>query len=193
MRTPRLLNFSHRPISFSPTFHSPYTLPSSVASKSFACHSYENCRGVGVFLPFWNRASEKDARHACPVPDGERTQRLDGSARTLSESAAEINSPLATSRSPLTPLSATLTKMPISVDSKGFTGKLNPLDATLTKNRGAHLSSQSLLSPPLCSCFTASPIPGISARSLLPQPHRSSFLFNSLVKGHFSPTPRPPS
>ena len=22
--------------------------------KSFACHSYENCRGVGVFFPFWN-------------------------------------------------------------------------------------------------------------------------------------------
>src|SRR5438093_4483104 len=25
-------------------FHSPYTLPSSVSCKSFACHSYENCR-----------------------------------------------------------------------------------------------------------------------------------------------------
>jgi len=35
-------------------FHSLYTLPSSVASNSFACHSYENCRGVGVFFPFWN-------------------------------------------------------------------------------------------------------------------------------------------
>ena len=22
--------------------------------KSFACHSYENCRGVGEFFPFWN-------------------------------------------------------------------------------------------------------------------------------------------
>jgi hypothetical protein len=33
-------------------------------------------------------------------------------------------------------LSATLTRMPISVHSKGFTGMLNPLDATLTKNPG---------------------------------------------------------
>jgi hypothetical protein len=30
---------------FSATSHSPYTLPSSVSCKSFACHSYENCRG----------------------------------------------------------------------------------------------------------------------------------------------------
>src|SRR5216684_7049603 len=35
-------------------FHSPYTLPSSVSCKSFACHSYENTGGVGVFFPFWN-------------------------------------------------------------------------------------------------------------------------------------------
>ena len=35
-------------------FHSPYTLPSSVSRKSFACHSYENTGGVGVFFPFWN-------------------------------------------------------------------------------------------------------------------------------------------
>jgi len=33
--------------------HSPYTLPSSVSSKSFACHSYENCPGEGAFLPIW--------------------------------------------------------------------------------------------------------------------------------------------
>ena len=36
-------------------FHSPYTLPSSVSRKSFACHSYENIGAVGVFFPFWNR------------------------------------------------------------------------------------------------------------------------------------------
>jgi hypothetical protein len=34
--------------------HLPYTLPSSVSSNSFACHSYENTGGVGVFFPFWN-------------------------------------------------------------------------------------------------------------------------------------------
>src|SRR5437660_433542 len=35
------------------SFHSPYTLPSSVSCKSFACHSYENCRGVYQQFPFW--------------------------------------------------------------------------------------------------------------------------------------------
>ena len=38
-------------------FHSPYTLPSSVSRKSFACHSYENTGGVGVFFPFWNSSN----------------------------------------------------------------------------------------------------------------------------------------
>jgi hypothetical protein len=38
-------------------FHSPYTLPSSVSPKSFACHSYENTGGVEVFFPFWNSPS----------------------------------------------------------------------------------------------------------------------------------------
>jgi hypothetical protein len=47
-------DFFSRPSPYSPAFHSPYTLPSSVFSKSFACHSYENCRGVGVFFPFRN-------------------------------------------------------------------------------------------------------------------------------------------
>jgi len=37
---------------------------------------------------------------------------------------------------PLSPLSATLTRIPVSVDSKGLTGKLSSLDATLTKNTG---------------------------------------------------------
>ena len=35
------------------TSRSPYTLPSSVSRKSCICHSSENCRGVGVFFPFW--------------------------------------------------------------------------------------------------------------------------------------------
>src|SRR5260370_15004870 len=30
------------------------TLSFSVSSKSFACHSYENCRGVYQQFPFWN-------------------------------------------------------------------------------------------------------------------------------------------
>src|SRR6266481_2379964 len=39
-----------------PPSHSPYTLPSSVSRKSFACLSYENTRGVGVFFPFRNNS-----------------------------------------------------------------------------------------------------------------------------------------
>ena len=47
-----------RPVSLSRStnktiFHSPYTLPSSVSRKSFACHSYENCRRVYQQFPFW--------------------------------------------------------------------------------------------------------------------------------------------
>ncbi len=34
-----------------PSFHSPYTLPSSVSRNSFVCHSYENTRGCGGILP----------------------------------------------------------------------------------------------------------------------------------------------
>ena len=45
------------------------------------------------------------------------------------------------------PLEATLTRMPISVHSKEFTGNLTPLNATLTKNMGGgvtHHPSQNL-------------------------------------------------
>jgi hypothetical protein len=50
----RLLHLPCRKRNEQSRFHSPYTLPSSVSRKSFACHSYENTRGVGVFFPFWN-------------------------------------------------------------------------------------------------------------------------------------------
>jgi hypothetical protein len=36
----------------------------------------------------------------------------------------------------VTPLDATLTRPPVSVDSKPLTENLSPLDATLTKNTG---------------------------------------------------------
>jgi len=48
------LSLSSPRLSSSPISHLPYTLPSSVSSKSFACHSYENCRGVYQQFPFWN-------------------------------------------------------------------------------------------------------------------------------------------
>ena len=50
----------------------------------FVCHSYENCRGGGLFFPFWNRASNKDA-------SSERAQRVEGSLFLLAH-----HSPLVT-------------------------------------------------------------------------------------------------
>jgi hypothetical protein len=38
-------------------FYALRTLPSSVSCKSFACHSYENNRGVAKLFPQWNSAS----------------------------------------------------------------------------------------------------------------------------------------
>ncbi len=45
--------FHYSPTSLVPISHLPYLLPSSVSRKIFVCHSCENCRGVGVFFPFW--------------------------------------------------------------------------------------------------------------------------------------------
>jgi hypothetical protein len=42
----------------------------------------------------------------------------------------------------ISPLHATLMDLPASVANKRLTARLNPLDATLTKNTGAHPSSQ---------------------------------------------------
>ena len=39
---------------FSFVFKSLRTLPFSVSCNPFACHSYENCRGVYQLFPFWN-------------------------------------------------------------------------------------------------------------------------------------------
>jgi hypothetical protein len=44
----------------------PYTLPSSVSCKSFVSHSYENCRGGGLFFPFWN-STPSDQRSYLPL------------------------------------------------------------------------------------------------------------------------------
>jgi hypothetical protein len=43
-----------RPLRLTPSYKIPYVLPSSVSSKSFVCHSYENCRRVPNFFPFWS-------------------------------------------------------------------------------------------------------------------------------------------
>jgi hypothetical protein len=45
---------NHSPLLAPFLFKSLRTLPFYVCYKSFICRSYENCRGVGVFFPFWN-------------------------------------------------------------------------------------------------------------------------------------------
>src|SRR6266852_6757299 len=60
--------------------YSPYTLPSSVSRKSFACHSYENTRGVYPKFPIRNsllttRHSPLDQRGGVLLPDRLLTSR----------------------------------------------------------------------------------------------------------------------
>src|SRR6266446_1811619 len=72
-------------------------------------------------------------------------------------------SPEVTLRKPLgvllTLLESTLTRVLASVDSKGLADMLNPLDATLTKNRGegGRLASSLLIPPMFVATFCWSP------------------------------------
>jgi hypothetical protein len=63
LRTQRLcVKFSDSfPQSLFLASHLPYLLPSSVSRKSFACHSYENCRGAYQQFPFWNASAPSEA------------------------------------------------------------------------------------------------------------------------------------
>src|SRR5216683_176406 len=44
------------------------TLPSSVSCKSFACHSYENCRGAYRQFPIWNAPRPSRGTRPCRNP-----------------------------------------------------------------------------------------------------------------------------
>ena len=117
---------SPRRSDLSRTSHSPYTLPSSVSSKSFTCHSYENCRGVGAFFPFWNSRNHPPLRSSISL-----TPSFEKSALCALSVLCVKNTPLPTSLHRLSaiapsPLSATLTRTPISVDSKALTEMLIP-------------------------------------------------------------------
>ena len=46
-----------------PSSKVPYILPSSACSKSFVSHSYENCRGLPTFFPFWHSPVVTHHRH----------------------------------------------------------------------------------------------------------------------------------
>ena len=127
---------SPRRSDLSRTSHSPYTLPSSVSSKSFACHSYatlasrtvlrdENCRGMVAFFPNWNsplvypertrRATFRGYSRLPFQPSIDRGFRL---GRKDPDFAGTVNFQLSP---PLSPLSATLTTVPISIHSKALT------------------------------------------------------------------------
>ncbi len=104
------------------------TLPSSVSSKSFVCHSlvpsgaegYENCR-VTSFKP-----------NILHFPSDCSTFR----SKVRRPSGAEIptwSGPVTTA---LSPLAATLMGRLVSVVDTGLTRMLSHLDATLTQNRG---------------------------------------------------------
>jgi len=119
----RLSQFSCHKQTEQSIFHSPYTLPSSASRKSFACHSYENCRGVYQQFPFWSteRSQEELPTRHSPL----HSFLFLASARFLPAIA-------------LTPLDATLMDHPASVTNKRLTDWLTPLDATFTKNRGCY-------------------------------------------------------
>jgi len=115
---------------------------------SLICHSYENCRGVGVFFPNWNHSVSAFSvplryilvpsliRRRFPFqPSIDRRFRL---GRKDPDLVGTVNFQLPL---PLSLLSATLTTAPISVHSKALTEMLNPLDATLTKNTGVGATS----------------------------------------------------
>src|SRR6266478_4541632 len=107
------------------------TLPRLI---SFVSHSYENTGGVGVFFPF--RLSLSSAQgFILPVPiDLSRSYREDP------DPVGTLSGPLLTLL--LSLLAATLMKLPASVANKRLTPRLNPLDATLTKNKGGPLPTR---------------------------------------------------
>src|SRR6266852_2542784 len=102
------------------------TLPRLI---SFVSHSYENTGGVGVFFPF--RLSLRSAQGFIPPAPTD----LPRSYREDPDPVGTLSGPLLTLL--LSLLAATLMKLPASVANKRLTPRLNPLDATLTKNKGA--------------------------------------------------------
>src|SRR5213082_1178968 len=79
------------------------------------------------------RACRGVAAYAEPL-EGRQTVLSSFIFQPLNFQLLTFNFPL--SLPPLSPLSATFTRLPASVANKRLTAKLNPLDATLTRNRG---------------------------------------------------------
>ncbi len=106
------------------------TLTPCVKHKFFVCHSYKKHRGWGkveqasACFPFLNPvALDPEFPHLSVAPNVR--QDVDTSF---------LLAPLPPH--PLSPLAATLTKRPVTVDPKPLTESLKPLNATLTRKRG---------------------------------------------------------
>src|SRR5207245_11387469 len=67
-------------------FRSLRTLPFSVSSNSFICHSYENTRCVPSFFPFWNSSLDLPSRSS-------RTATSDNATPLSSPSSSPPRSP----------------------------------------------------------------------------------------------------
>src|SRR5215472_14912300 len=75
-----------------------YILPSSVCSKSLVFHSYENCRGVLSFFPFWNSSLATHHSTPSPLECGLTKTRSGNSFRMRSRASDEDASPERASR-----------------------------------------------------------------------------------------------
>jgi hypothetical protein len=99
------------------------------------------------------------------------------------------------SRQASSPLDATLTSIPVTVDSKQLTGKLSPLESALTQNtgEGAHSSSHMSFSLPRdVQTFGPANVQTIrsshcSARTLVPQLAKAREIF--AIRGNKSALP----
>jgi hypothetical protein len=107
------LQITEKPASLSPAFA---TLTSRVKHKSRVCHSYKKHPGWRV--PFSPNLRTIKRGEAAPI------------------FLATRHSPLATSSVPLNLLKSTPIQPSATVASKELTPTSNPLDATVTKNRG---------------------------------------------------------
>jgi hypothetical protein len=126
-------------------FHSPYTLPSSVSRKSFACHSCENTRSVGVFFPFRNPLVGCRGYD----PDDERLSKLSTNSfppRITDRLPLTCPNPVGVTTTPAsTPLDATLMDLLASVASKRLTVRVKSFRCNIYKKPGvAHR-------PPRCT------------------------------------------
>jgi hypothetical protein len=149
-----------------PSSRVPYTLPSSVCSKSFACHSYENCRGGGTTV-LTNLQPLLELELATLAPRIRRS-RVRGLVRVsrfdfrvlifqIRPSNRLHRSPL-TNREPLSPSESALTPC----------DAVTPLDSALTQNcrvavRAMGAKIKLLLELPPSSSASRSAAPGDSS------------------------------